>query len=191
MKKIGAIVKGKYYSLTDEQKEVLIVWRDLKAQKKKLSKKRKKTNLKLQAIKEKIETIERRQYKLKPSLKKLKKDFIPTVSIGYDKRWSTYICIIKIKGGSKSFYLGKEEDIKKKISVFFKEDIADMDIDLLKKETLKIVRNVIGDFLLNAFNREKQKGKKKISFENIINRYIEKGDWDYWVKEKEPFLGHA
>jgi len=45
--------------------------------------------------------------------------------------------------------------------------------------------------LLNAFNREKQKGKKKISFENIINRYIEKGDWDYWVKEKEPFLGHA
>ena len=39
MKKIGAIVKGKYYSLTDEQKEVLIVWRDLKAQKKKLSKK--------------------------------------------------------------------------------------------------------------------------------------------------------
>ena len=41
MKKIGAIVKGKYYSLTDEQKEVLIVWRDLKAQKKKLSKKKK------------------------------------------------------------------------------------------------------------------------------------------------------
>ena len=63
MKKIGAIVKGKYYSLTDEQKEVLIVWRDLKAQKKKLSKKRKKTNIKLQAIKEKIETIERRQDK--------------------------------------------------------------------------------------------------------------------------------
>ena len=191
MKKIGAIVKGKYYSLTDEQKEVLIVWRDLKAQKKKLSKKRKKTNINLQPIKEKIETIEQKQYKLKPSLKKLKKDFIPTVSIGYDKRWSTYICIIKIKGGSKSFYLGKEEDIKKKISVFFKEDIADMDIDLLKKETLKIVRNVIGDFLLNAFNREKQKGKKKISFENIINRYIEKGDWDYWVKEKEPFLGYT
>ena len=63
MKKIGAIVKGKYYSLTDEQKEVLILWRELKAQKKKLSKKRKKANIKLQAIKEKIETIEREQSK--------------------------------------------------------------------------------------------------------------------------------
>ena len=60
-----------------------------------------------------------------------------------------------------------------------------MDIDLLKKETLKIVRNVIGEFLSEAFNKEKPKGKKKISFDNIINRYIEKGDWDYWMKEKE------
>ena len=185
MKKIGAIVKGKYYSLTDEQKEVLILWRELKAQKKKLSKKRKKANIKLQAIKEKIETIEWEQTKLKPSLKRLKKDFIPTVSIGYDKRWSTYICIIKVKGGSKSFYLGKEEGIKKKIGVFYKEDISNKDTEFLKKETLKIIRNVIGDFLLNAFNKEKQKGKKKISFNNIINRYIEKGDWNYWVKEKE------
>ena len=185
MKKIGAIVKGKYYSLTNEQKELLVICRDFKLQKKKLAKKRKKANIKLQSIKEKIEFIERKQSKLKPSIKKLKKDFIPTVSIGYDKRWATYICIIKVKGGSKSFYLGKEEDIKKKIGVFYKEDITKMDIDLLKKETLKIIRNVIGEFLLNAFNKEKQKGKKKISFDNIINRYIEKGDWDYWVKEKE------
>ncbi|MBC8306907.1 MAG: hypothetical protein H8E55_65510 [Pelagibacterales bacterium] len=185
MKKIGAIVKGKYYSLTDEQKELLIRWRELKVQKKKLSKKRKKANIKLQSIKEKMDSIDLKQKKLKPSLKKLKKDFIPTVSIGYDKRWSTYICIIKIKGGSKSFYLGKQEDIKKKIGVFYKDDIESMNIDLLKKETLKIIRNVIGDFLLDAFNKEKQKGKKKISFDNIVNRYIDKGDWDYWVKEKE------
>ncbi|SVE39277.1 uncharacterized protein METZ01_LOCUS492131, partial [marine metagenome] len=61
MKKIGAIVKGKYYSLNDEQKELLIIWRDLKAQKKKLSKKRKKVNIKLQSIKEKIEIIEQKQ----------------------------------------------------------------------------------------------------------------------------------
>jgi len=185
MKKIGAIVKGKYYSLTDEQKEMLVNWRDLKTQKKKLSKKKKKANAKLQSIKEKIGSIELKQKKLKPSLKKLKKDFIPTVSIGYDKRWATYICIIKVKGGSKSFYLGKEEDIKKKIGVFYKEGIETMNIDLLKKETLKIVRNVIGDFLLFAFDKQKQKGKKKLTFENIVNRYVEKGDWDYWVKEKE------
>ena len=83
--------------------------------KEKAVKKKKEDQHKTSGDKEKIETIERRQYKLKPSLKKLKKDFIPTVSIGYDKRWSTYICIIKIKGGSKSFYLGKEEDIKKRV----------------------------------------------------------------------------
>ena len=75
--------------------------------------------------------------------------------------------------------------LKKKIGVFYKEDISNKDTEFLKKETLKIIRNVIGDFLLNAFNKEKQKGKKKISFNNIINRYIEKGDWNYWVKEKE------
>ena len=191
MKKIGAIVKGKYYSLSDEQKELLSMWRDLKAQKKKLAKKKKKVNIKLDAIKEKIDFIEQKQSKLKPSIKKLKKDFIPTVSIGYDKRWATYICIIKLKGGSKSFYLGKEGDIKKKIGVFYKEDISKMDIDFLKKETLKIVRNVIGEFLLNAFNKDKQKGKKKISFDNIISRYIDKGDWDYWMKEKEYAQGHT
>ena len=81
--------------------------------------------------------------------------------------------------------LAKEEDIKKKIGVFYKDDIGRMEIELLKKETLKIVRNVIGEFLSDAFNKEKPKGKKKISFDNIINRYIEKGDWDYWMKEKE------
>ena len=185
MKKIGAIVKGKYYSLTSEQKELLVNWRELKAQKKKLAKKKRKVNIKLDSIKENIELIEKKQAKLKPSIKRLKKDFIPTVSIGYDKRWATYICIIKLKRGSKSFYLGKEEDIKKKIGVFYKDDIGRMEIELLKKETLKIVRNVTGEFLSDAFNKEKPKGKKKISFDNIINRYIEKGDWDYWMKEKE------
>ena len=45
MKKIGAIVKGKYYSLTSEQKELLINWRELKAQKKKLAKKKRKVNI--------------------------------------------------------------------------------------------------------------------------------------------------
>ena len=91
MKKIGAIVKGKYYSLTSEQKELLINWRELKAQKKKLAKKKRKVNIKLDSIKENIELIEKKQAKLKPSIKRLKKDFIPTVSIGYDKRWATYI----------------------------------------------------------------------------------------------------
>lgn len=46
MKKIGAIVKGKYYSLTSEQKELLINWRELKAQKKKLAKKKKESKYK-------------------------------------------------------------------------------------------------------------------------------------------------
>ena len=74
--------------------------------------------------------------------------------------------------------------------MFFIKKISQRKTQPLKKETLKIIRNVIGDFLLNAFNKKKQKGKKKISFNNIINRYIEKGDWDYWVKEKNNFLGY-
>ena len=69
MKKIGAIVKGKYYSLTSEQKELLINWRELKAQKKKLAKKKKKVNIKLDSIKENIELIEKKQAKLSLPLK--------------------------------------------------------------------------------------------------------------------------
>ena len=68
MKKIGAIVKGKYYSLTSEQKELLVNWRELKAQKKKLAKKKRKVNIKLDSIKENIELIEKKQAKLKLSL---------------------------------------------------------------------------------------------------------------------------
>ena len=87
---------------TDEQKEMLVIWRDLKTQKKKLSKKKKKANAKLQSIKEKIGSIELKQKKLKPSLKKLKKDFIPPVSIGYDKRWATFIEDYYIRSGINS-----------------------------------------------------------------------------------------
>ena len=54
MKKIGAIVKGKYYSLTSEQKELLVNWRELKAQKKQLAKKKRKVNINVQKIKKNI-----------------------------------------------------------------------------------------------------------------------------------------
>ena len=69
MKKIGAIVKGKYYSLTSEQKELLINWRELKAQKKKLAKKKRKVNIKLDSIKENIELIEKNKLNLSLPLK--------------------------------------------------------------------------------------------------------------------------
>ena len=52
----------------------------------------------------------------KKALKSLK--VLPIISIGFDKRSSTYICIVKHKKATKSFYLGNESKLKSRLQQF-------------------------------------------------------------------------
>ena len=164
---------SKYDSLNDFQKEKLNEWKSIKIKEKKLKEKKEAINIELKKIK-------KNKLKLKSFFKNLNKNHIPIVSIGFDKRWSTYNCIIKIKGNSKSFYLGNEKGIKNKIQQFYKKDLSTKKIDYIKKETSLIIRSVVMDFFNKEYLKTLTKEEKKLNFKNILNRYFEKGDWTYW-----------
>ena len=70
----------------------------------------------------------------------LNKNFIPTISFSIDKRSNTYLCVIKIKGTSKSFYLGKEDKIKKEIMDKLNEDWSDYSLNKLKFSLRKLLK---------------------------------------------------
>ena len=101
---------------------------------------------KKKAIINELKKIKTNKLRLKSFLKNLKKNHIPIVSIGFDKRWSTYNCIIKIKGNSKSFYLGNENGIMNKIQQFYIQDLSKKNIDFIKDAVSSIIRSVVLDF---------------------------------------------
>ena len=172
------------FDLNQEQLKSLNEWNLLSQKKEHLSKQKKQVQAKLNKIKSEILIVNNKKSKLKPKLKVLKNKHIPIISIGFDKRWSTYNCIIKIGNHQKSFYLGKENLIKNRINVFFKDDISNRDIVFIKNETIKIITKVIIFFLSQISSTKSIKHNNKLSFENIIKKYEEEGDWEYykWTK---------
>lgn len=164
---------NKHHFLNDSQKEKLKQLELIKIKEKKIKKKK-------EALIIELKQLKKDKLNLNFFFKNLNKNHIPLVSIGYDKRWSTYNCIIKIKGKSKSFYLGNESGIKKKIQQFHKEDLSNAKIDLIKNEVLLIIRSVIMDFFNKEYLKTLSKDEKKLNFKNILNRFFEKGDWIYW-----------
>lgn len=176
--------KSNHFDLSQDQLKSLNEWDLLSQKKDQLFKKKKEVESKLSKIKSQIDIINHKKLTLKPKLKRLKNKYIPIISIGFDKRWSTYNCIIKIGTHQKSFYLGKEKVIKDKINIFFKDDISEKNITFLKEETIKIIRNVINNFLSQISSNKSTNHTNKLSFDNIIKKYEEQGDWEYykWTK---------
>ena len=164
---------NKFVSLNNSQKEKLKQILSLKFKEKKLKEKKK-------AIINELKKIKNNKLRLKSFLKNLKKNHIPIVSIGFDKRWSTYNCIIKIKGNSKSFYLGNENGIVNKIQQFYIQDLSKKNIDFIKDAVSSIIRSVVLDFYDKEYLKTLSKDEQKLNFKNILDRYFEKGDWTYW-----------
>ena len=164
---------NKFVSLNNSQKEKLKQILSLKVKEKKLKEKKK-------AIINELKKIKNNKLRLKSFLKNLKKNQIPIVSIGFDKRWSTYNCIIKIKGNSKSFYLGNENGIVNKIQQFYIQDLSKKNIDFIKDAVSSIIRSVVLDFYDKEYLKTLSKDEQKLNFKNILDRYFEKGDWTYW-----------
>ena len=136
----------------------------------------KKKSLKLKKIKiiKSINQLKIEEKELKKELKKINQSDQLIVSVGFDKRWSSYNCIVKFRTFHFSIYLGNEQKIKKALQQFHKNDINDIKIEDIKTEIKQMVSSVIAPYLI------KYKTKDKLSFETIINLYIESGDWDYW-----------
>ena len=136
----------------------------------------KKKSLELKKIKiiKSINALKIEEKELKKELKKINQSDQLIVSVGFDKRWSSYNCIVKFRTFHFSIYLGNEQKIKKALQQFHKNDINDKKIEVIKTEIKQMVSSVIAPYLI------KYKTKDKLSFGTIIDLYIDSGDWDYW-----------
>ena len=137
------------------------------------SKKKVLLNKKKRIIKE-INAIKIQEKKLRNELKINEDQFKLVVSMGFDKRWSTYNCIVKFKDLHFSFYLGKEKAIKNKLQQFHQKDISRRGKGFIKEEIKEIVRAVVPNHLKG------DNSYKSVNFKKIIELYILSGDWNYW-----------
>ena len=86
----------------------------LQTDKEKLISKIKSYKTNLSSLKESLDIVNGKISKAnKKALKSLK--VLPIISVGFDTRSSTYICIVKYKKVTKSFYLGNESKLKNQI----------------------------------------------------------------------------
>jgi len=134
------------------------------------SKKKVLLNKKKRIIKE-INAIKIQEKKLRNELKINEDQFKLVVSMGFDKRWSTYNCIVKFKDLHFSFYLGKEKAIKNKLQQFHQKDISRRGKGFIKEEIKEIVRAVVPNHLKSG-NSYKSVNFKKIYYIFEFNLYI-------------------
>ena len=139
----------------------------LKSRKKSLLNKKRKLIQEIDAIKIKEKEI-RNELKISEGQNKL------VVSVGFDKRWSTYNCIVKFKDVHFSFYLGKEKAIKNKLQQFHQKEIIRRGQSFIKDEIKEIVRAVVPNHLKSG------NSYKSVNFQKIIELYILSGEWNYW-----------
>lgn len=139
----------------------------LQSKKKSLLNKKKKIIKEINAIKIQEKEI-RNKLKVNEGQNKL------VVSVGFDKRWSTYNCIVKFKDAHFSFYLGKEKAIKNKLQQFHQKEISRRGEYFMKDEIKKIVKNVVPNYLKSGNSYE------SLNFKKIIELYILSGEWNYW-----------
>lgn len=139
----------------------------LQSKKKSLLNKKKKIIKEINAIKIQEKEI-RNKLKVNEGQNKL------VVSVGFDKRWSTYNCIVKFKDVHFSFYLGKEKAIKNKLQQFHQKEISRRGQSFIKDKIKEIVRAVVPNHLKSG------NSYKSVNFQKIIELYILSGEWNYW-----------
>ena len=154
---------------TKLKEEMKLYWRT-KTKIKQLNKKKDKLNSQIKEIVEELKQLKKQQTQSLPNIRYVNKNFIPTISFTLDKRSNTYICVIKIKGTSKSFYLGKEDKIKKDIKDKLNEDWSDYSINKLKFSLKIIIEKVIMDFI-DVTNISSLWDKSDLNFENVLKKY--------------------
>ena len=170
--------KNNFKDIDDElsdQIDKLIV---LQSDKEKLINKIKSYKTTLRSLKESLDIVNGQISKAnKKALKSLK--VLPIISIGFDARSSTYICIVKYKNVTKSFYLGNESKLKSQLQQFYLDDLHTKEIDYVKDEVKMIVSNVISDFI-NTRTKTIFTESPKLNFTNVLEKYYESNLWDHW-----------
>ena len=150
----------------------------LQTDKEKLISKIKSYKTNLSSLKESLNIVNGKISKAnKKALKSLK--VLPIISIGFDARSSTYICIVKYTKSTKSFYLGNESKLKSQLQQFYADDLTPKRIEYIKMQVKMIVSNVISDFI-NPRSKNIFTSNPKLNFKNVLEKFYESGLWDHW-----------
>ena len=172
------IKKNNFKDIDEElsdQIDKLIV---LQSDKEKLINKIKSYKTNLRSLKDRLDIVNGEISKAnKKALKSLK--VLPIISIGFDSRSLTYICIVKYKKVTKSFYLGNESKLKSQLQQFYLDDLNTKKIDYIKDEVKMIVSNVISDFI-NTRTKTIFTESPKLNFTNVLDKYYESNLWEHW-----------
>ena len=172
------IKKNNFKDIDDELSDQLDKLSVLQSDKEKIINKIKSYKTTLSSLKDSLEIVNIEISKAnKKALKSLK--VLPIISIGFDTRSSTYICIVKYKKATKSFYLGNESKLKSRLQQFYLEDLNTKKMEFIKDELKMIVSNVISDFI-NTRSKTIFTDSPKLNFTNVLNKYYESNLWEHW-----------
>ena len=172
------IKKNNFKDIDDELSNQIDKLTLLQSDKEKLINKIKSYKTTLRSLKESLDFVNGEISKAnKKALKSLK--VLPIISIGFDSRSSTYICIVKYKKATKSFYLGNESKLKSQLQQFYLDDLNTKKIDYVKDEIKMIVSNVISDFV-NTRTKTIFTESPKLNFNNVLDKYYESNLWEHW-----------
>ena len=172
------IKKNNFKDIDEELSNQIDKLRLLQSDKEKLINKIKSYKNTLRSLKERLDIVNGEISKAnKKALKSLK--VLPIISIGFDSRSSTYICIVKYKKATKSFYLGNESKLKSQLQQFYLDDLHTKKIEYVKDEVKMIVSNVISDFI-NTRTKTIFTESPKLNFTNVLDKYYESNLWEHW-----------
>ena len=174
------IKKNNFKDIDDELSNQIDKLRVLQSDKEKLINKIKSYKTTLRSLKESLDIVNGEISKAnKKSLKSLK--VLPIISIGFDARSSTYICIVKYKKATKSFYLGNESKVRYRLQQFYLDDLNTKPIGFIKDQVKMIVSNVISEFI-NTRTKSIFTESPKLNFTNVLDKYYESNLWEHWRK---------
>ena len=172
------IKKNNFKDIDDELSDQIEKLSVLQSEKEKLINKIKSYKTSLNSLKESLDFVNGEISKVnKKALKSIK--VLPIISIGFDTRSSTYICIVKYKKATKSFYLGNESKLKSRLQQFYLEDLNTKKMEFIKDEVKMIVANVISDFI-NTRSKTIFTDSTKLNFTNVLDKFYESNLWEHW-----------
>ena len=172
------IKKNNFKDIDDELSVQIDKLSVLQSDKEKIINKIKSYKTSLNSLKESLDFVNGEISKVnKKALKSIK--VLPIISIGFDTRSSTYICIIKYKKATKSFYLGNESKLKSRLQQFYLEDLNTKKMEFIKDEVKMIVANVISDFI-NTRSKTIFTDSTKLNFTNVLDKFYESNLWEHW-----------
>ena len=172
------IKKNNFKDIDDELSDQIEKLSVLQSDKEKIINKIKSYKTSLNSLKESLDFVNGEISKVnKKALKSIK--VLPIISIGFDTRSSTYICIVKYKKATKSFYLGNESKLKSRLQQFYLEDLNTKKMEFIKDEVKMIVANVISDFI-NTRSKTIFTDSPKLNFTNVLDKFYESNLWEHW-----------